>query len=199
MCNAHNHSPNCTCGWGGIGHAGRPSYSGNGNHFSHSFSSYSWTPTLPNTYESYVNPNARCPVCGALVFFYQSPSGGRVFFDELGPPWPKHPCTDNRSIPQKIVNTETATNKEPSNTKKYSWQTEGWEPFIVTSSFGIDKDFLKINGVFRKEEISIYTHRLVEHHQHDESISSKSIIQAKKYQNYNMNYLSSWALEPHPR
>ena len=47
------------------------------------------------TYVSYVNPNARCPVCGADVFFYQSPYGGRVFFNELGPPWPKHPCTDN--------------------------------------------------------------------------------------------------------
>jgi hypothetical protein len=44
-------------------------------------------------YLSYVNPNAHCPVCGADVYFYQSPYGGRVFFDELGPPWPKHPCT----------------------------------------------------------------------------------------------------------
>src|SRR5208282_1597883 len=47
------------------------------------------------TYPSYINPNARCPVCGASVYFYQSPYGGSVFFDELGPPWPKHPCTDN--------------------------------------------------------------------------------------------------------
>lgn len=45
--------------------------------------------------ESYVNPNAHCPVCGEVVFYYQSPSGGRVFFDALGWPWPKHPCTDN--------------------------------------------------------------------------------------------------------
>lgn len=44
---------------------------------------------------TYVNPNANCPVCGAPVFFYQSEHGSRVFFDELGPPWPKHPCTDN--------------------------------------------------------------------------------------------------------
>ena len=27
---------------------------------------------------------------------YQSPNGGRVFFDDLGWPWPKHPCTDNQ-------------------------------------------------------------------------------------------------------
>ena len=44
---------------------------------------------------TFVNPNANCPVCGAEVFFYQNEHGSRVFFDELGPPWPKHPCTDN--------------------------------------------------------------------------------------------------------
>ena len=42
----------------------------------------------------FVNPNADCPVCGQPVFFYQNHSGSRVYFDELGPPWPKHPCTD---------------------------------------------------------------------------------------------------------
>ena len=41
----------------------------------------------------YVNPNAECPVCGAAVFFYQNSYGSRVFFDELGKPWPRHPCT----------------------------------------------------------------------------------------------------------
>lgn len=44
---------------------------------------------------TYVNPNANCPECGAEVFFFQNEHGSRVFFDELGPPWPKHPCTDN--------------------------------------------------------------------------------------------------------
>lgn len=47
------------------------------------------------TVESYVNPNAICPECRKTVFFYQSPYGGRVFFDDLGWPWPKHSCTDN--------------------------------------------------------------------------------------------------------
>ena len=47
---------------------------------------------------TYVNPNADCPVCGAPVFFYQNASGSRVFFDELGPPWPKHPCTDTSEV-----------------------------------------------------------------------------------------------------
>ena len=52
---------------------------------------------------SFTNPNADCPVCGAAVFFYQNKFGSRVYFDELGPPWPKHPCTDQLSNP--AVNT----------------------------------------------------------------------------------------------
>lgn len=59
------------------------------------------------TYPSYVNPNARCPGCGCAVYFYQSPYGGRVFFDELGPPWPKHPCTDNPVVRQHFSSAES--------------------------------------------------------------------------------------------
>jgi hypothetical protein len=43
----------------------------------------------------FVNPNAKCPVCTVPVFYYQNSFGSRVYFDELGPPWTKHPCTDN--------------------------------------------------------------------------------------------------------
>lgn len=44
----------------------------------------------------WAQPNAKCPVCGALVYFWSNAHGSRVFFDEMGPPWPKHPCTDSR-------------------------------------------------------------------------------------------------------
>lgn len=40
-------------------------------------------------------PNATCPVCGAAVYFYSNEWGSRVYFDALGPPWPKHPCIDS--------------------------------------------------------------------------------------------------------
>lgn len=43
-------------------------------------------------------PNATCPVCGATVYFYSNSSGGKVYFDALGPPWPKHPCMDSQSV-----------------------------------------------------------------------------------------------------
>lgn len=61
-----------------------------GNGHERSYASHSF-----RTIESYTTPDANCPVCGSVVFFYQSTTGGRVFFDALGWPWPKHPCTDN--------------------------------------------------------------------------------------------------------
>nr|WP_315228183.1 hypothetical protein [uncultured Albidiferax sp.] len=81
-CNAWNHSADCTCGWGGI------FYEANSP-----MNALNW----PTQTGSFINPNARCPVCSNPVFFYKSPNGGSVFFDALGPPWPKHPCTVSQS------------------------------------------------------------------------------------------------------
>jgi hypothetical protein len=53
--------------------------------------------------KSYINPNAMCPECGDSVFFYQNSSGSRVFFDALGWPWPKHPCTDTDKAKRRHV------------------------------------------------------------------------------------------------
>ncbi len=89
MCNAWNHSINCKCGWGGDGHLG--GYGERGFFRPLSPPNYSSFRRL----DSYTQPNARCPVCAQRVFFYQSPNGGRVFFDKLGEGWPKHPCTDS--------------------------------------------------------------------------------------------------------
>jgi hypothetical protein len=38
----------------------------------------------------------KCPKCSQTVFFVEH-NGGSVWFDELGPPWAKHPCLDNGS------------------------------------------------------------------------------------------------------
>lgn len=88
-CNAFGHSSTCDCGWGGVNHdPWRPNINTDWSHAS-----------------SHTTPNARCPMCQNKVFFYRSPNGGAVFFDELGPPWPKHPCTDksfNFSLPGRI-------------------------------------------------------------------------------------------------
>jgi hypothetical protein len=110
MCNAWNHSPGCQCGWGGDGHLGRRT---TGNSYSSwgidaILRDYGGQAARERVYtDSYVNPNARCPVCGAQVFFYQSPYGGRVYFDELGRPWPKHPCTDNSQYSRPLTSSDS--------------------------------------------------------------------------------------------
>jgi hypothetical protein len=41
------------------------------------------------------SPNAICPECKAAVYFIRPANGGAVWFDDLGPPWPKHACMDS--------------------------------------------------------------------------------------------------------
>jgi hypothetical protein len=59
-----------------------------------------------------VRPNAVCAVCGAHVYFYANEFGSRVYFDEMGPPWPKHPCTDSGQ-PLSANGTRRNTSKAP--------------------------------------------------------------------------------------
>lgn len=93
----YNHYADCTCGWCvKFGHPrSKDVYSG--DYFEKRDSVHilkecgavrSWTAL-------FVDHNARCPICDARVFYYENRFGSRVYFDELGPPWPKHPCTDN--------------------------------------------------------------------------------------------------------
>lgn len=82
------------------------------------------------TFESFTIPNASCPECGARVFFYQSPYGGRVYFDELGPPWPKHPCTDQSYRSAPAIKLATSINSAPSE-QPPKWRTTGWQPLRI--------------------------------------------------------------------
>lgn len=150
MCNAWNHPVQCTCGWGGVGHQGKRTVGDNAPN--------PWLKYWGFTRESsYTNPNASCPVCGASVYFYQSPNGGRVFFDELGPPWPKHPCTNNPKIPvpapKFITDTKTTISRE------YTWQKDGWIPFIVDNIVPLPPQFkiFNIRGTSNGKDFSLYT------------------------------------------
>lgn len=116
----YNHYSSCTCGWcvgSGIRTRAAPIYWGG-----------SRAPSF-TTFATFTIPNASCPVCGASVFFYQSPAGGRVFFDELGPPWPKHPCTDNPALKVRML---SASDTRPRTIAR--WRREGWEPILIKSS-----------------------------------------------------------------
>ena len=118
----HNHYSDCTCGWC-VARAGRGRRRGEPLYASPD------RPSSFNSYECFTIPNASCPICRASVFFYQSAQGGRVFFDELGPPWRKHPCTDNGSTPVRLLTRSTESPR-----RVIEWEREGWEPIIMKAS-----------------------------------------------------------------
>lgn len=104
MCNSHNHTQPCNCGFG----EGRNrSFSRKSNYYNNfNFNQkIDYAQKVVDIFKpkefSLTIPNAKCPVCGEKVFFYQNIYGSRVFFDSLGIPWPKHPCTDNKTYSSK--------------------------------------------------------------------------------------------------
>lgn len=145
-CNAWNHEPDCTCGWGGEGYSrtGALPVVGTAMHISDALAGIL---LRPSTIRSYTVPNAHCPVCGATVFFYQSPYGGRTFFDELGPPWPKHPCTDNNG---NIVRVSGSV------APRSSWSSVGWAPFLIVSIERFDPELLMLEGKYNDLPLRVY-------------------------------------------
>lgn len=147
-CNAWNHPPGCNCGWGGdTGGGGWQGGShGAASSVRHvpSADGLIWKSDRQPSHNSFVNPNAKCPVCGQAVFFYRSPFGGQVFFDELGPPWPKHPCTDSYFRPGRVVLVEPPHALHKSGASP-SWTREGWKPLYGRKLTARD-DCILLNG-----------------------------------------------------
>jgi hypothetical protein len=135
-CNGWNHSASCECGWGGMWHGNTPygcnavdGSQSDGNDALPIAVSIHRSLTAGNP-QSLTIPNARCPVCRASVFFYQNEYGSRVFFDELGPPWPKHPCTDNTRYDSPAsgrVFASTPITRE----RRPRWLMDGWRPALI--------------------------------------------------------------------
>lgn len=145
MCNAWNHPPDCSCGWGGVWYG---SANGGDNWL---FNKEKQPRTLGyqrDTSEifatSLTNPNARCPVCNALVFFYKSSYGGRVFFDELGPPWPKHECTNQNTPSSRSCHSRLNNNE--------------WQPLsaVYINNNQNTKEIHSINGQLDERKFQFY-------------------------------------------
>ncbi|NJO33216.1 MAG: hypothetical protein HC869_08765 [Rhodospirillales bacterium] len=112
------------------------------------------------------------------MFFYQSPNGGRVFFDELGPPWQKHPCTDSRSIPKAIA---PAVFPERANSdRSYRWQRDGWKPFFVLSVSRVDKSILRTNGSLEGKPLAVFYYNDINRFDGSPHITNVSIVYLKK-------------------
>jgi hypothetical protein len=86
-CNAQNHPSGCNCGFGGDTGGG-------------SISSNLWDvgyEPLPQYASRQVTYNTTCPLCGKPCYYYENEFGSKVWFEELGVPWIKHPCFNIRS------------------------------------------------------------------------------------------------------
>ena len=79
------------------------------------------------TTESFTIPNSKCSVCHASVYYYEHPNGSRVFFDELGPPWPVHPCTASGTYIQGKKRQPTRVSAP----KSARWIQENWQPLKI--------------------------------------------------------------------
>lgn len=118
----YNHPASCTCGW---------CIGGWRNHGSRSASEPRREPvwTVRWTYDSFTIPNVTCRFCNALVFYHEAWNGGRVFFDALGPPWPKHQCMGGASheTPRLLSVEERSAIVAPT----AAWRSDGWTPIAV--------------------------------------------------------------------
>lgn len=119
MCNAWNHSPACTCGFGGECHwgrgGGRPPVPVLRHLGSAKFETSSMVDLARSLGHSLVFP-VICKYCGAPIYLFASSHGGFAVFDELGPPWPKHRCmgiTNARSIDCRFAESRIARYELP--------------------------------------------------------------------------------------
>lgn len=132
-CNGYNHYPNCPCGFRGQyrGSFGAARPGGTPLFASSDYIS-------PELGGSFCTPNATCPVCGARVFFYSNSFGSRVFFDDLGPPWPKHPCTDRTHVDsdflEGVKRAEIRKRYGNYNNERTPREREDWKQFSIIPS-----------------------------------------------------------------
>ncbi|MDO8261483.1 MAG: hypothetical protein Q7T50_08410, partial [Candidatus Magasanikbacteria bacterium] len=68
---------------------------------------------------------------GEKVFFYRSPFNGSVYFDDLGPPWPKHPCMDTDNL--KVVKIQAKHSLHTGIYHQLARRESGWLPVVCVS------------------------------------------------------------------
>lgn len=158
-CNAHNHPRNCDCGWGGMWH-GNVNVRPKAVSKRASLQSFESARDLRDGHHksilgSITIPNAKCPVCLISVFYYQNAFGSRVFFDSLGPPWPKHHCTDNARWRADKIHRILSPSKPPR--PRAAFVDSDWKPYLFVAlrpSFKSDNRVIilesKIDGTLLK-------------------------------------------------
>lgn len=87
------------------------------------------------------------------MFLYQSEHGGRVFFDELGPPWPKHPCTDRARA---VIPTTLPVTDQSLPTRRYRWQEAGWLPITDVVVESVGSTHVRLSGAHNSQLLTVY-------------------------------------------
>jgi len=114
-------------------------------------------------YKSYVNPNVECHCCGELIHFYQSPYGGKVFFESpLGPPWKKHCCNPKKGCCER-------QGDNPKNAISFNSENKlinNWKVYFVISikKFRMITKLKQIilKSLFDEKEYIFYIHEEIE-------------------------------------
>ena len=114
----------------------------------------------------------RCRFCGTKVFYYEDEFGSKVFFDELGPPWPKHSCaeyeafllahaTSQTSAPHPVTPPEKETNRileawDKRRREAYKLPIRAVHPERGSYVFdlGIVRELIPTVDIFRKLEVN---------------------------------------------
>lgn len=188
-CNAFNHPKDCNCGWGGVWYGTKPEAPKlRKAHKPDPKPAQAIGSRLAgNDYYSLTIPNARCPVCGVSVFFYQNSHGSRVFFDHLGHPWPKHPCTDNPVIRSQRNRMIYAPNKAPK--PRADW-IDTWEPYRVRRA-GKKKYIVWLESIRSGEELIVCLDRPLRR-----NISLTVFVRPSAKRKYEISALSLSRLAP---
>lgn len=94
----------------------------------------------------------KCPVCSRSVYFVRPYSGGAVWFDDLGAPWPKHGCfkpPDGRTVMSAARFVQSLQKTSVSEAPKTQTLTEGLGPGVLVSNHdlvGLDLSDLDLSG-----------------------------------------------------
>jgi hypothetical protein len=132
LCNAKNHHWNCTCGFGGTKSASTTKRAGLN------------APDLfevPKVPRRYTKPNERCSFCDASVFFRQLANRGKVYFDDPGVPWTKHPCLDRGS--KSYMGTVDS-------------KSRGWAQVTLISAIAISESVIRLSGRLYDHDLIVF-------------------------------------------
>ena len=109
------------------------------------------------------SPQIRCPFCNEPVFYCKLPNEGSAYFDSVGHPWPKHPCTDKSS------NLYRDSPDSPE---------ENWPCFDQIVVEATNDAILRISGKIQNEEIIVFLRRnILEEKTAPEQYLRESILQ----------------------